>query len=420
MPAWSILDVEERWALVHYIKTFSENFTKEQPPQSISIPDAPEVTAEVLAEGRQFYMDAGCNACHGDEGKGNGPSAADLKDDWGNPIRPFDFTGTKPMKSGPSPQDVYRTVMTGLTGTPMPSFGEVLEPGQAWAVVSYVRSLRPPEQPAQTPAGDGQDLASLPPETLWADIARAASNPMASSPELLDRGKALYGSVCAICHGEKGDGNGPAAAVLVPKPRDFIPAKYKFRTTPGGALPTDPDILRTITMGVPGTSMPSWASLKIEDRWALVHYIKTLSENFTKEKPPPPISIPEPPEVTPDVLAEGRQFYVDAGCNACHGEEGKGNGPSAADLKDDWDNPIRPFDFTGTTPMKSGPSPQDAYRTVMTGLTGTPMPSFGEVLEPAQAWAVVSYVRSLRPGWKPEQPKPKPAAADVPGSAGSE
>ncbi len=397
MPAWAALDAEDRWALVHYLKTFSENFAKEPPPPSITIPDPPEITPAVLAEGRQFYMDAGCNACHGDDGMGNGPSAADLTDDWGDPIRPYDFTGTKPMKNGPAPQDVYRTVMTGLTGTPMPSFGDVLEPQQAWAVVSYVRSLRRPVE-----AVGGEDVTLPPQETLYDQVAKAASEPMASSPALIERGKTLYRSYCAICHGESGDGNGPAAGGLDPKPRDFIPGKYKFRTTPGGALPTDTDIFRTITMGLPGTTMPSWASIKIEDRWGLLHYIKTFSEAFTKEQPPPPLTMPDPPELTADLLELGKQFFIDAGCNLCHGDQGKGDGPSAADLKDDWGNPIRPYDFTGARPMKSGPLPQDVYRTVMTGLTGTPMPSFGDVLEPQQAWAVVYYVRSLRPGGSPD------------------
>ena len=68
-------------------------------------------------------------------------------------------------------------------------------------------------------------------------------------------GKALYDRKCAGCHGVKGDGNGPAAELLTPRPRDFTSGVYKIRSTVN-RVPTDQDIFRTITDGMPGTSMP--------------------------------------------------------------------------------------------------------------------------------------------------------------------
>src|SRR4051812_9412553 len=62
----------------------------------------------------------------------------------------------------------------------------------------------------------------------------------------------LYQARCAVCHGVAGQGDGPAAALLTPAPRDFTTGVYKFRSTPSGTLPTEADVLRTITRGLPG------------------------------------------------------------------------------------------------------------------------------------------------------------------------
>lgn len=232
-------------------------------------------------------------------------------------------------------------------------------------------------------------------KVVEADLARAHENRIPSTSETLDRGRAVYLQACAVCHGERGDGKGPLAAVLDPKPRDFTAGKFKFRSTPSSSIPTDFDLFRTITQGVFGTSMPSFSRLSYEDRWALVHFIKTFSERFAREQPAQPIPLPEPPPRTAELLQMGKQLYREAGCNDCHGDTGRGDGPSAPDLEDDWGNPIRPFDFTSGRSPKGGSTPRDVYRAFMTGLQGTPMPDYGEVFEPEQAWAVVYHVLSL-------------------------
>src|SRR5262249_43605241 len=102
------------------------------------------------------------------------------------------------------------------------------------------------------------------------------------TPQLLERGKAVYDVNCAACHGTKGDGNGAAAAFLLPKPRNFVEAKYRLRSTPTGQLPTDVDLFRAVSLGMPGTPMPPWKhSLNDEDRWAVVEYIKKFSPRFS-------------------------------------------------------------------------------------------------------------------------------------------
>ncbi|GIX48458.1 MAG: hypothetical protein KatS3mg131_2669 [Candidatus Tectimicrobiota bacterium] len=227
-----------------------------------------------------------------------------------------------------------------------------------------------------------------------------------ASPEWIEAGKEVYLRRCVGCHGEKGDGNGPAATFMDPRPRNFKDAVFKFRVTPSGALPTDGDLFRTLTRGIRGTAMPSWHELPEKDRWAVIQYIKTFSpfweEPFGKE---PPILIPEPPPPSPELVARGQEIYVTKGrCWQCHGGPGLkddqpytypwGAGPSADELQDDWGFPIRPTDFTRGI-FKSGPTVADIFRTMTTGLNGTPMPAFSDSLSEEERWAISYYLLSL-------------------------
>ncbi|MGH9756334.1 MAG: c-type cytochrome, partial [Candidatus Acidiferrales bacterium] len=97
-----------------------------------------------VARGKLVYAQMKCSECHGDDGKGDGPSASTLRDNWGDPILPRNFTlGGSAMKSGPTPQDIYKAFSTGLDGTPMPSYADFLNPDQRWDLVHYVMSYGP-------------------------------------------------------------------------------------------------------------------------------------------------------------------------------------------------------------------------------------------------------------------------------------
>ena len=87
-------------------------------------------------------------------------------------------------------------------------------------------------------------------------------NQSLSNQEYLKYGKQLYSQSCIGCHGEKGDGNGPASTFLNPKPRDFTKGLFKLSSAPLGSLPTDQDLMRTISQGVNGTAMPRFTILK--------------------------------------------------------------------------------------------------------------------------------------------------------------
>jgi cytochrome c oxidase cbb3-type subunit 2 len=215
-----------------------------------------------------------------------------------------------------------------------------------------------------------------------------------ASEELVERGREAYGEHCAGCHGARGDGNGPAATFLFPRPRDFTAAVFKLRSTPSGALPTDGDLYRTITRGVRWTAMPPWHELQEQERLALVAYVKTFSTRWAAEPLEPALAPGAPPRATPELLARGRTLYTDAKCWECHGESGRGDGPSAAQLEDDNELPIRPTDLARGQ-LKGGASVADVFRAITTGLDGTPMPSFADALSVEDRWALAYHVLSL-------------------------
>ncbi len=234
----------------------------------------------------------------------------------------------------------------------------------------------------------------------------AAQAPESQRQRLEAEGKVVYLRHCAGCHGEQGDGKGPAAAMLIVKPRDFTSGIYKFGSTPNGSLPTDEDLYKVITRGLYRTSMPEWSLLSEKERVGVVQYLKTFSPRWQQERPEAPIFVPEPPEWldTPESVARGAEVYENLQCAKCHGDTGRGDGPSAATLDPDvWGNAQKPFDFTQGR-LKSGPSGRDMYRTFMTGVNGTAMPSYGDIFaEPdgeyireGDAWHLISYTRSLR------------------------
>lgn len=209
-----------------------------------------------------------------------------------------------------------------------------------------------------------------------------------------DLGARLYLENCATCHGKRGDGKGPEASRLKIKPRDFTTGNYKFRSTPSGSLPLEDDIFKTISRGIRGTSMLAQLHLSDAERWALVKRLKLFSQRFRSERRPAAIEIPPMPAMDSQLVDLGKFRYQDAGCAECHGRDGKGDGPSGKGLTDESGRSIFPADLT-MRPFKSGLDPADLYRTLSTGLNGTPMPSYADALPVKERWAVVAYILSI-------------------------
>ncbi|SIT54910.1 Cb-type cytochrome c oxidase subunit II [Mesorhizobium prunaredense] len=225
------------------------------------------------------------------------------------------------------------------------------------------------------------------------------------SSEWIAHGREVYERRCLGCHGVNGDGNGPAATFLhIQRPRSFAAAVFKFRLTKE-PLPTDGDLLRTITRGVRGTAMPAWYELPLTDRLAVIQYIKyELAVDrsdpaepyafFIEEPPGPPLYIAKPPTASQQILDRGKEVWQIAKCWECHGMIGKGDGQKAAGLKDDLGFGIVPADLTSGQ-FKSGTAVEDIFRTMTTGLSGTPMPSYRDALPEEDRWALSYYVLAL-------------------------
>lgn len=225
------------------------------------------------------------------------------------------------------------------------------------------------------------------------------------SDEWIAFGRKVYEGRCVGCHDVTGNGNGPAATFMYKvRPRNFNLGVFKFKLVKG-PLPHDGDLLRVISRGVRGTAMPPWHSLTQDERLAVIQYIKyELAVDrsnpaapyayFVKEPPGEPLYIGLPPAPSPEMVKRGKEIWQQAKCWECHGDTGKGDGKKAAGLKDDFGYPIPPADLT-TGQFKSGPVVEDIYRTISTGLTGTPMPSYRNAFPDEDRWALSYYVLAL-------------------------
>ncbi len=222
---------------------------------------------------------------------------------------------------------------------------------------------------------------------------------VSASDELLAEGRSLYARRCAACHGPEGRGDGRAAYLLNPRPRNFYREAFRFVSSWDGA-PTDEDLFRLISRGIPGAAMPSWAHLTERQRWSLVHYVKSLTEypielpdEETVEPGEGRIGVPEEPANTADSIARGEEIFREV-CFKCHGPLGRGDGERASTLEDEEGFPIRPRDLT-TGVFKGPRSPADLYRRIVAGIPGTPMPRHGDSYFGDDAWRLVHFVMSL-------------------------
>lgn len=92
-----------------------------------------------------------------------------------------------------------------------------------------------------------------------------------ASAAALERGRALYLTHCALCHGERGDGRG-VRRNLSSHPRDLTDPTWRRRTSPRG-------IFYVIREGVHGTAMPAWKALDDGETWDLAAYVLSLAES---------------------------------------------------------------------------------------------------------------------------------------------
>ncbi len=267
----------------------------------------------------------------------------------------------------------------------------------------------------------------------------------------LKHGQAVYQKRCVQCHGVSGNGNGPVAAAMYPKPRDYRRGIFKFTSTPYGSKPLREDLIRTVHRGIHGTSMPAFKLLPKKDVEAVVDYVLVLThrgelENQialtaqAEEEVDPEVveedlvplvvdawkrasqsevhPMTPQPEFTQQHVVAGKKAFLTKGCSKCHGEDGRGLTADnlKAGLKDTWQNPTRAADLTSGM-LRGGQLPMDVYRRIYSGINGTPMPGFSNVLkdEPDTIWDLVAYVMYVsnrrRTG---DSPPPGPGAPYLP------
>ncbi|HEY2905915.1 MAG TPA: c-type cytochrome [Vicinamibacterales bacterium] len=236
--------------------------------------------------------------------------------------------------------------------------------------------------------------------------AQSAAQPPADVASQSSRGKSVYDGHCVECHGTSGKGDGPAAALLTPRPRDFTTAKFKIRTTETGSIPTDDDLIRSVADGLYGSAMPAWKGiLPDSDIRDVVAYTKSLSTRFGSETPKI-VALGPPIETSPEGVVRGQRVYEKLQCAACHGVDGRGTKAIATEFWDDWNQPLRATDLTEPWTFHGGAAPRDVYLRFRTGLAGTPMPSFVDVATDADMWDLANYVVSLgrKPIWSMDGP----------------
>ncbi|MFN0054756.1 MAG: c-type cytochrome [Planctomycetales bacterium] len=307
-----------------------------------------------------------------------------------------------------------------------------------WVVWGSVLALAGCQAEPPAPLASSAQVQRLPPE-LQAEIGRLLEEycGTAESPKLLGddstsiehlrRGRRVYLQRCWHCHGGAGDGAGPAADWLYPRPRDYRRGVFKFTSTPYGGKPRRDDLLRTIRVGSPGTSMPSFNLLPAQDLEAVVDYVLVLThrgelefqfaaeadaaEELPRETAAELVqevldtwkeaqdNVVQPltpePRLTAEHVQAGREAFLSKGCSKCHGDDGRGQTADnwRGDLKDVWGFTTRAADLTSGM-LHGGHEPLDIYRRISSGINGTPMPAFRNALEnePETLWNLTSYV----------------------------
>lgn len=245
----------------------------------------------------------------------------------------------------------------------------------------------------------------------------------------LQRGEQLYERNCAQCHGVSGDGAGPAAKYLTPRPRDYRRGIFKFNSTGYGNKPNRDDLLRTVRHGVTGTSMPSFDRLPPRDLEAVVDYVLALTHRgelemllalqadsdgeltpetadelaqsvidqwrFSHDQIVEPAS--KEPVFDQASIAAGKEIFQKRECFKCHGRDARGGLAGGIEVgKDAWGQVAAAADLTSGM-LHGGAQPIDVYRRIYAGINGTPMPAFKDLLadEPDAVWHLTHYVLDL-------------------------
>lgn len=345
---------------------------------------------EVVKEGGELYY-KNCMYCHGDLLDGQGQFGKAL-----NP-RPANFQDVGTIAQLQESYLFWR-ITTGGPGLPregapwasaMPVWHEMLSEEDVWKIITFLYDYTghvPRSWELETSSESKTDPADGP---IVEDAKPAGLDDEAVTE--------IYQKRCAHCHGEDGDGEGPAAEFMYPKPRDFTLAVFKYKTTHADVeFPTDADLRKTIKQGLPGTAMPGWRTiLNDAEIDALIKKIKEFGEWEEEEVEYTPIDEGDRVASSEASLKKGRELFVKA-CVQCHGEQGRGNVTSGKRLKDDWENRIWPRNLTRPETWRYTRDARDIFHRISAGIRGTPMPEHTTTMSIEDRWHVANYVMGLR------------------------
>lgn len=225
-----------------------------------------------------------------------------------------------------------------------------------------------------------------------------------------ERVRELYLRHCYGCHGSEGRGDGPGAALLLPRPRNFVESPFHFVPPNGTETETIMAVRRTIERGVPQSAMLGWKGVLSEaEIVGLAKYVYDIRAASGEIWPVLAADAGERPPFTTELVTRGRNLFTTLACNSCHGDTGHGDGASAENQVDFLGNPARPADLAFGL-YKAGQSPHDLCRAILSGIPGTPMASFDAVVgrenedgsrNVIDGWALVAYIMSLAPPSSP-------------------
>jgi cbb3-type cytochrome c oxidase subunit II len=189
---------------------------------------------------------------------------------------------------------------------------------------------------------------------------RHGDYPKLTASEDQNRGRQLYASNCAGCHGTRGQGNGAGAAALRPRPTNLSLHEFSMDR-----------LSSALWNGVAGTAMPAWRDLPLQDLSAVAEVVRGFH------------SAEAEPTVPQDVIDLGGKIYA-ARCAQCHGESGAGDGPA-----------VDQFPIAASNFRAQRLNLDDTLRVLRNGVDGTPMAPWTRELSESEISAVAFYVRGL-------------------------
>jgi mono/diheme cytochrome c family protein len=380
MPTWKTsLSEEERWQVVRYVQQVFARPVMRDPNEGdpsgeyANLTNPMPLTVDVLEEGKATFIRE-CMVCHGDAGRGEGP--------YGNNLQPSppDFSDSSAYGTLDKPiyadSDYFWRISEGLPWSAMPAWKSQYSEEERWKVVHYIRVnfTQTEERPVMN------EMPVRPPEVYLAQTMPESAS--------FERGKQLFLTTCAHCHGLSGQGDGWDGQYLDVKPANF--------TDPDVGALSEGELFVRVTFGVPNAAMPTWGEFLPEgQRWDDIKY---LQEAFIIGRPSMP-SLYGSGGIAANVLTLSQDNWTGEGhvistthgadlyttyCATCHGDKGQGDGPGVAKLPSGG-----PAAYPADMP--------EAYIfwRVWDGVPESTMPPFQWLLADDEIWDVVSYVVSL-------------------------